>query len=151
MFYFKPLQIWSSCVQCECSISQTLYTNTVDSPRGLQRLAVDLHRPSSSLGLVRIFTAINTSTRNRNNRSLYDYSKLSPIELQWRDLSDFLESKGYVLRPRYRKGWTPSWLLPESKHRGAEQFEDHIPLPDTVRHDILCLSSSHLIIISVVA
>ena len=112
-----------------------MYTNTVDSPRGLQRLAIDLHRPSSSLGLVRIFTAINTSTRNR---SLYAYSKLSAIEVQWRDLSDFLESKGYVLRPRYRKGWTPSWLLPENKHRSPEQFEDHITLPDTVRHDILC-------------
>ena len=119
-----------------------MYTNTVDSPRGLQRLAIDLHRTSSSLGLVRIFTAINTSTRNR---SLYAYSKLSAIEVQWRDLSDFLESKGYVIRPRYRKGWTPSWLLPEHKHRSPEQFEDHIPLPEEVRHDILCLSfkSSH--------
>ncbi|KAI9507602.1 kinase-like domain-containing protein [Russula earlei] len=31
-------------------------------------------------------------------------------EVRWRDRQLFLESKGYMLRPRLRPGWTPSWL-----------------------------------------
>lgn len=35
---------------------------------------------------------------------------LDKYEMGWRDLYDFLESRGYQLRARYRPGWTPSWL-----------------------------------------
>lgn len=39
-----------------------------------------------------------------------EYSgELLTYELFWRDLSPWLEERGYVLRPRYRIGWTPSW------------------------------------------
>ena len=36
--------------------------------------------------------------------------ELSSFEVKWRDRQRFLESKGYMLRPRLRPGWTPSWL-----------------------------------------
>ncbi|KAI0057002.1 hypothetical protein BV25DRAFT_1831644 [Artomyces pyxidatus] len=32
------------------------------------------------------------------------------LEIRWRDRQVFLESKGYLLRPRLRPGWIPSWL-----------------------------------------
>lgn len=35
---------------------------------------------------------------------------LSSHEVVWRDRQPFLESKGYMLRPRLRLDWTPSWL-----------------------------------------
>ncbi|EEB97413.1 hypothetical protein MPER_03273, partial [Moniliophthora perniciosa FA553] len=31
-------------------------------------------------------------------------------ELFWRDNSEWLKKCGYGLRPRYRRGWTPSWI-----------------------------------------
>jgi hypothetical protein len=38
--------------------------------------------------------------------------RLSSHEVKWRDRQPFLESKGYMLRPRFRPGWSPSWLSP---------------------------------------
>ncbi|KZV74071.1 kinase-like protein [Peniophora sp. CONT] len=35
--------------------------------------------------------------------------KLSTFESAWRDRQEFLESRGYMLRPRLRPGWIPSW------------------------------------------
>ena len=35
---------------------------------------------------------------------------LTRQEQEWRDRSEFIESHGYCLRPRFRKGWKPSWL-----------------------------------------
>lgn len=35
---------------------------------------------------------------------------LNKYEIGWRDLCNFLESRGYQLRSRYRPGWKPSWL-----------------------------------------
>lgn len=35
---------------------------------------------------------------------------LSDTEKEWRDRSEFLEARGYQLRPRFRKGWKPSWF-----------------------------------------
>lgn len=34
---------------------------------------------------------------------------LYPGELRWAAQFDFLKSRGYLLRPRYRPGWVPSW------------------------------------------
>ncbi|KAJ7147584.1 hypothetical protein C8R43DRAFT_1009969 [Mycena crocata] len=31
-------------------------------------------------------------------------------EIEWRELQPWLETCGYMLRPRYRPGWTPSWI-----------------------------------------
>ena len=37
-------------------------------------------------------------------------SELTNTEKKWRDRAEMLEKEGYVLRPRLRPGWTPSWL-----------------------------------------
>jgi hypothetical protein len=52
--------------------------------------------------------------------------ELSSYEIKWRDRQPLLESKGYMLRPRLRPGWTPSWLS-----TGQEYFscEDSARLP----------------------
>ena len=52
--------------------------------------------------------------------------ELSSFEVKWRDRQSFLESKGYMLRPRLRPGWTPSWLT-----TGQDYFtcEDSARLP----------------------
>ncbi|EIM85012.1 uncharacterized protein STEHIDRAFT_60358 [Stereum hirsutum FP-91666 SS1] len=35
---------------------------------------------------------------------------LGPEERRWAHIQPWLQSKGYMLRPRFRVGWTPSWL-----------------------------------------
>ncbi|KAJ7674392.1 hypothetical protein B0H17DRAFT_1241192, partial [Mycena rosella] len=32
----------------------------------------------------------------------------------WINHQSFLQSRGYLLRPRYRSGWVPSWTLPDA-------------------------------------
>ncbi|KAJ3824527.1 hypothetical protein F5880DRAFT_367262 [Lentinula raphanica] len=39
-----------------------------------------------------------------HNRTLWDH------EIIWRDHYDWFKSKGYLLRPRYRPDWIPSWI-----------------------------------------
>ncbi|EMD34377.1 hypothetical protein CERSUDRAFT_117250 [Gelatoporia subvermispora B] len=41
---------------------------------------------------------------------------LLPLERWWRDRQLFLQSRGYMLRPRLRDDWTPSWFT-SGKHR----------------------------------
>ena len=38
-----------------------------------------------------------------------DHSVLEPGELYWRDHYDWLQQRGYMLRPRYKPDWIPSW------------------------------------------
>lgn len=35
---------------------------------------------------------------------------LFPDETVWRDKQKMLQERGYLLRPRFRPGWVPSWL-----------------------------------------
>ncbi|KAF9803611.1 hypothetical protein IEO21_09627 [Rhodonia placenta] len=49
-------------------------------------------------------------------RKYYD-GELAPYEEFWRDLSPWLEERGYKLRPRYQLGWKPSWA-------GTDNFLD---------------------------
>jgi hypothetical protein len=57
----------------------------------------------------------------------YDASRrqgdLWPKELFWREHQSWLEHRGYLLRPRYHPGWTPSWRLPGAK-KDWQQSED---------------------------
>ncbi|KAL6303405.1 hypothetical protein BKA93DRAFT_341682 [Sparassis latifolia] len=56
---------------------------------------------------------------------------LLPNEIFWRDRQPYLEENGYLLRPRYRPEWSPSWL----KMNVTPAFcEDSISL---VVHDII--------------
>ncbi len=50
-------------------------------------------------------------------------AELEPDELSWRDRQVYLESRGYLLRPRYRPGWIASWTSdPTIKPFFAEDF-----------------------------
>lgn len=57
------------------------------------------------------------------------YQSLSSYEITWRDRQQFLESKGYMLRPRLRPGWIPSWLQSGTYWRRAE---DSAELPVSI-------------------
>ena len=43
------------------------------------------------------------------NAAVVDNSKLSDTEQWWANQQLWLAQQGYVLRPRYRPGWVPSW------------------------------------------
>ena len=57
------------------------------------------------------------------------YATLTHTEKQWQEASGYLELMGYMLRPRYRKHWKPSWELSVNHGKSPHCFEDHIPLP----------------------
>ena len=49
------------------------------------------------------------------------YAELAPIEVNWRDRQQYLESRGYMLRRRYHPDWQPSWRSnPSVRARHAE-------------------------------
>ena len=54
------------------------------------------------------------------------YARLAPVEVAWRDRQEYLESRGYMLRPRYRQDWVPSW---GNNTRLAFFAEDALILP----------------------
>ncbi|KAL6306698.1 hypothetical protein BKA93DRAFT_728769 [Sparassis latifolia] len=54
------------------------------------------------------------------------FGKLLPDEERWKDRQPFLESRGYMLRPRYRPGWIPSWT---GSTKNPIYFEDSQVLP----------------------
>ncbi|KAI0057009.1 hypothetical protein BV25DRAFT_1920542 [Artomyces pyxidatus] len=71
-------------------------------------------------------------------------SLLEPEE-RWRDRQLFLESRGYLLRPRYRPGWTPSW---KTTGESILNVEDVIPSPAREHPiDATCLSDGRLVYI----
>jgi hypothetical protein len=65
-------------------------------------------------------------TSNTPRSSYRGPLELSTHETKWRDRQPFLESKGYMLRPRLRPGWTPSWLVTGQDH---DLCEDSTRLP----------------------
>ncbi|KAI0316323.1 hypothetical protein OF83DRAFT_1127544 [Amylostereum chailletii] len=66
--------------------------------------------------------SIGTSLGNDSE----NFEKLFVNELRWRDRQVFLQSKGYLLRPRLRPGWTPSW---KTNGRSPIRCEDFLELP----------------------
>lgn len=63
--------------------------------------------------------------------------ELAEYEKPWRDRYEFLRSHGYVLRPRYRPGWTPSWH--KSGHF-PQSCEDYMVAPVRVFLGSICRS-----------
>lgn len=53
-------------------------------------------------------------------------AQLKPHELRWRDKQQFLEKHGYILRPRLRPGWVPSWTI---NGKTPDLQEDFYALP----------------------
>lgn len=58
-----------------------------------------------------------------------EQQQLDSEEKAWVRRQPFLESSGYMLRPRYRPGWVPSWTLPGNEEFDPEDFEDYESLP----------------------
>ncbi|KAH9834123.1 kinase-like domain-containing protein [Rhodofomes roseus] len=54
---------------------------------------------------------------------------LYPHERAWRNRQPFLESHGYMLRPRLRPGWTPSWRTSGEHPLDAEDTNYIHPFP----------------------
>ncbi|KAA1476394.1 kinase-like protein [Dentipellis sp. KUC8613] len=55
-------------------------------------------------------------------------ARLRRPERQWRTIQPWLQSQGYMLRPRFRPGWVPSWNSKAAgKEFDVEKSEDSIP------------------------
>ena len=65
-------------------------------------------------------------TYEPNHPDSYYPSDLNLFEKVWHDRYHFLLQKGLQLRPRYRPGWTPSWLNAEGDFL---LFEDSLEQP----------------------
>lgn len=48
------------------------------------------------------------------------YGKLDNHEIFWRNRQQWLQEQGYVLRPRYRTDWKPSWLGTDKSYWDCE-------------------------------
>ncbi|KAI0316324.1 kinase-like domain-containing protein [Amylostereum chailletii] len=73
------------------------------------------------------------------------HAKLARHEIGWKNIQPFLASKGYMLRPRLRPGWTPSWQATGELYLDCE---DHITLPArTHLVDATRISDSRLVYI----
>ncbi|KAJ3551171.1 hypothetical protein NM688_g4863 [Phlebia brevispora] len=66
-----------------------------------------------------------TTARKRSEALRQKYATLGEHEIWWRDHQQWLGEMGYMLRPRYRPGWKPSW---EGKKIDASDCEDAVSL-----------------------
>ncbi|KAJ6610679.1 hypothetical protein B0H10DRAFT_2165995 [Mycena sp. CBHHK59/15] len=57
--------------------------------------------------------------------SLYD-GKLTTGDIIWRDMQPWLQDCGYMLRPRFRPGWVPSWKT-SGEHYGLSE-DSYVPI-----------------------
>ena len=62
-----------------------------------------------------------------------DHRSLLAHELFWRDHQVWLAEKGYMLRPRYRPGWQPSW---EEGDRDAWMRQEDGPAAPVCRSNV---------------
>lgn len=65
-------------------------------------------------------------------------SRLSNAERKWRDRTEMLEREGYLLRPRLRPGWTPSWIE-SGKHPLQCEDGHRLPVIDSLDHFFCCV------------
>ncbi|KAF8200021.1 hypothetical protein K438DRAFT_1583130 [Mycena galopus ATCC 62051] len=70
---------------------------------------------------------------------------LPPGEAYWRDRHDWLKTCGYVLRPRFRPGWTPSWKGDSTKSEFLS--EDGAALPHHVLMDAVRVSDNATVVL----
>ena len=52
---------------------------------------------------------LNQAERENDRQARGNHRTLLTREIFWRDHQVWLAEKGYMLRPRYRPDWTPSW------------------------------------------
>jgi len=75
---------------------------------------------------------------NRPVKKGVEFTQLYPPEIFWRDHQIWLQDCGYMLRPRFRPGWEPSWLN-ETNPRPL-RYEDGQPLREDVIIDAVRIS-----------
>ena len=54
-------------------------------------------------------TSVPLTLESIRNRPVIEPEVLDDSELFWLEHQKWLEECGYMLRPRYRPGWVPSW------------------------------------------
>jgi hypothetical protein len=50
---------------------------------------------------------------------------IDPVEAWWVERQEALERAGYMLRPRYRPGWKPSWAGTKKWYSRCEDGQFH--------------------------
>ncbi|KAJ3481137.1 hypothetical protein NLI96_g7863 [Meripilus lineatus] len=60
------------------------------------------------------------------------YEKLDDSESFWLDHSEWLEEKGYMLRPRFRPGWVPSWVTGNNPVPWVVEDQTYLGHPETM-------------------
>ncbi|KAI0796158.1 kinase-like domain-containing protein [Abortiporus biennis] len=69
--------------------------------------------------------------------------QLNSQEVFWRDIQPWLQEKGYMLRPRYRVGWKPSFTEADDVY----DFEDGYPLVNDALMDATRISTDELVML----
>lgn len=60
----------------------------------------DLYTIATTITVIATIIMMNTNSDG-------GYAALAPSEMFWVEKYSFLKDRGYLLRPRYRPGWTP--------------------------------------------
>jgi hypothetical protein len=63
---------------------------------------------------------------------------IDEIEASWVSRQEALERAGYILRPRYRPGWKPSWDGTNKLYFRCEDGQDRAVRVDTFSSYFLC-------------
>lgn len=68
------------------------------------------------------------------------HAEVSPAERAWARIQPFLQSRGYMLRSRYRPGCRPSWTMPNFVGRNTDCEDWHISIVSAVLLYNSCLA-----------
>ncbi|PIL35983.1 hypothetical protein GSI_01643 [Ganoderma sinense ZZ0214-1] len=120
-----------------------------ESEQGRRR---DSSLRSEAAGCLYPATAMEEDVHGEESTSPYsapsisaDLSQLSEPEAWWRDHQQWLEERGYMLRPRYRPGWQPSWIVDPRKPR--YDCEDMDPPISSYILDAVRISDSESVVV----
>ncbi|KAJ1309807.1 hypothetical protein OPQ81_006572 [Rhizoctonia solani] len=76
-----------------------------------------------------------------------DRTQLTPAEQAWSSHQHYLESNGFILRPRLRQGWAPSWL---EKGEDPSRYEDSIRITELGIADAIRASDGAQVVLKAV-
>lgn len=76
-----------------------------------------------------------------------DRTQLTPAEQAWSSHQYYLESNGFILRPRLRQGWKPSWL---ETGEDPSKFEDSIRITELGIADAIRASDGAQVVLKAV-
>ncbi|KAI0786627.1 hypothetical protein C8Q75DRAFT_260268 [Abortiporus biennis] len=80
-------------------------------------------------------TSPKASESSHNTKACPDFPRdLLINEKFWRDLQPYLATRGYMLRPRYHAGWTPSWKVGQFAWSSEDSAMNQLsPIMDATR------------------